>query len=174
MRLLAVALALAFALAVSGKPNVVGHHHDGGELNAEPSVDHPSTSTPSPPSPPSGGHEHGHLPPGTSPLLKLNESEVLLHHAPDPLSYWAHDAGMRLGPDGVSIVPSSSDDNSKNHGSLMAIHAVAMTLAFFAVLPIGESNRKLSQTNRKLTELNHDCIDGPELSTDDDENFWRS
>lgn len=136
MRLSAVALVLALAVSVSAVPNVVGHHHHHDE---ELNTDHPSTSPPSIPFPPAGGHEHGHLPPGISPLLKLNESEVLLHHAPDPLSYWAHDIGMRLGPDGVSIVPSSKDESSKSHGFLMAIHVVCMTMSFFAILPIGES-----------------------------------
>lgn len=70
-----------------------------------------------------GEHGHGH---GTGALVvKLNETDVLLSHAPTPLSYWSIDIdGYRPG--------------ETRHPGLMVLHVIMMTLAFFAALPAGQ------------------------------------
>lgn len=78
-------------------------------------------------------HSHGHA----APLSELNETEVLLHHAPDPLSYWAYDNGMKLGADGIGLVPSSPDGRKRGYRALLVTHVAAMVVAFFGILPIG-------------------------------------
>lgn len=131
MRALGVLLALA--LAVRAIPD---------DIHVHGTVPDDIAASPAPPPPmhsmqPASEHEHGHG--HGTPLLELNETEVLLHHAPDPLSYWAYDIlGLRLGADGVSIVPASPDDDQRTYGGLMAVHVACMMVAFFAVLPLGE------------------------------------
>lgn len=115
-----VSLAAALALFVSASPD--GEHHD----------EHPSKSMSSGTG---GGHQHGHG--HGAPLQELNETEILTHHAPDPLSYWAHDRGYKIASDGVSLVPASPDDAPRTYPIFMALHVVSMVLAFFAVLPLG-------------------------------------
>lgn len=69
------------------------------------------------------GHGHGH---GTgAPVVELNETDILLSHAPTPLSYWSIDIdGYRPG--------------ETRHPGLMVLHAIMMTLAFFGALPAGQ------------------------------------
>jgi hypothetical protein len=69
------------------------------------------------------GHGHGH---GTgAPIVELNETDVLLSHAPTPLSYWSIDIdGYRPG--------------ETRHPGLMVLHAIMMSLAFFGALPAGQ------------------------------------
>ncbi|KAI9513174.1 hypothetical protein F5148DRAFT_1273139 [Russula earlei] len=73
-------------------------------------------------------HGHGHE---SAPLLELNETEVLLHHAPTPPSYW-------------SIDIDDPDPGKTRHPSLMALHALFMTSAFFGALPAGIALRSLN------------------------------
>jgi hypothetical protein len=68
------------------------------------------------------GHGHGHA----APLLELNETEVLLHHASTPPSYW-------------SIDIDDPDSGNARHPHLMFIHSLFMMLAFFGALPAGSS-----------------------------------
>lgn len=69
------------------------------------------------------GHGHGHG--NAAPIVELNETDVLLDHAPTPPSYWSIDIdGYRSGQTG--------------HPGLMALHAIMMALAFFGALPAGQ------------------------------------
>ncbi|KAF8486682.1 hypothetical protein JB92DRAFT_2759549 [Gautieria morchelliformis] len=77
----------------------------------------------------SHSHQSQHRHP--QPLLELNETDVLLYHAPDPLSYWVHDFEW----DHV--------ESSSNWRGLMALHVVGMCLAFFILLPVGISLRSV-------------------------------
>jgi hypothetical protein len=66
------------------------------------------------------GHGHGHM----APIVQLNETEVLLYHAPTPPSYWTVDIDEH-------------DSGNTRHPGLMALHALFMMLAFFGALPAG-------------------------------------
>ena len=68
------------------------------------------------------GHGHGHA----APLVELNETEVLLYHAPTPPSYW-------------SIDIDDPDPENERHPSLMLLHSLFMISAFFGALPAGSS-----------------------------------
>lgn len=70
---------------------------------------------------PRDDHHHHHA----APLLKLNETEVTLYHAPTPPSYWTIDIVYQ--DEGVSRYP-----------GLMALHAIFMCMAFFVALPVGK------------------------------------
>ncbi|KZW04447.1 hypothetical protein EXIGLDRAFT_599150 [Exidia glandulosa HHB12029] len=72
-------------------------------------------------------HSHGH----GAPAQALNESELLHSHGADPLSYIVHD----LWPD--------VDRDSDAWPSLMVLHVVALSLAFFVFLPISISLRSV-------------------------------
>ena len=71
-------------------------------------------------------HRHAHRHGNAAPLVELNETEVLLHHAPTPPSYW-------------SIDIDDPDPGNARHPSLMLLHSLFMMLAFFGVLPAGSS-----------------------------------
>lgn len=73
------------------------------------------------------GHGHGHA----APLVKLNETEVLLHHIPTPPSYW-------------SIDIDDPDPEDARHPGLMLLHSLFMMLAFFGALPAGSSWHPIS------------------------------
>jgi hypothetical protein len=64
------------------------------------------------------GDEHAHMG-HAEPLRHINETEILQHHDPDPLSYWAHD-GMK---------------NETSYRALMVAHVVGMCLAYWLLLP---------------------------------------
>lgn len=85
----------------------------------------------------SSGHSHGH----GKPKLELNETEILENFGPDPLSYYAHDFQL--------------EGAEKSMGGLMVFHIVIMSLAFFVMLPFGESNPslvpELELTSQKLS-----------------------
>ncbi|GAA5923680.1 hypothetical protein JCM1841_004825 [Sporobolomyces salmonicolor] len=66
----------------------------------------------------SSGTEHEHGLAHGPPLLVINETEILLHHAPDPPSYYDFDQGED-GKPGVLVV-----------------HVALMTFAFFVLLPL--------------------------------------
>lgn len=74
-----------------------------------------------------------------SPLTVLNETEILLGHDPDPLSYWAHDFESPELP---------------SYQGLMVAHVVGMSLAFFGLLPAGEQLRPMLREDL-LTSLSH-------------------
>lgn len=64
-------------------------------------------------------HEHHHQ---GAPLLKLNETEVLILHSPTPPSYYTIDW--------------EDDGHNACHGGFMILHGVFMCLAFFVSLPL--------------------------------------
>lgn len=129
----AVVLAATFSFAVADDHH---HLHEYGDEHDVTTVPKPTMPMSSSSASAGGGYGHGGH---GAPLLELDEAEVLQHHAPDPLSYWAHDIGMALGADGISIVPAAAgDDTERTYPMLMALHVVCMTLSFFAVLPVGE------------------------------------
>ena len=66
------------------------------------------------------GHSHNHH---AAPLLELNETEVMLHHAPTPPSYYTIDW--------------EDEGYEKRHGGFMIIHGLFMSFAFFVALPMG-------------------------------------
>jgi hypothetical protein len=68
---------------------------------------------------------HSHHDSHSAPLLQLNESEVLMHHAPTPPSYWTIDID-------------DHDPGVSRHPGLMIIHGLLMSLAFFVALPMGK------------------------------------
>lgn len=72
------------------------------------------------------GGGHGHHNTHAAPLLQLNETEVTMHHAPTPPSYW-------------SIDIDNVESDSSRHPGLMALHGILMSLAFFVALPMCES-----------------------------------
>jgi hypothetical protein len=72
------------------------------------------------------GHGHGHGHGHAAPIVQLNESEILLDHAPTPPSYWTIDID-------------ESHPGNNRHPSLMALHALFMIFAFLGALPAGLS-----------------------------------
>lgn len=74
-------------------------------------------------------HAHSQKTHHSQPLDELDEAEVLRHHPPDPLSYWAHDFESHSDNEGGS---------SGNWRGLMGLHVVGMSLAFFVLLPVGK------------------------------------
>jgi hypothetical protein len=75
------------------------------------------------------GHGHGHG--NAAPIVQLNETDVLLHHAPTPPSYW-------------SIDFDDPDPGNARHPSLMVLHSLFMMLAFLGALPAGSSWHAIS------------------------------
>jgi hypothetical protein len=75
------------------------------------------------------GHPHGHG--HAAPLVEINETEVLLDHAPTPPSYW-------------SIDIDDHDSGNARHPRLMLLHSLFMMSAFFGALPAGLSWHALS------------------------------
>ena len=71
------------------------------------------------------GHGHAHNNAHTPPIVVLNETEVLMYHAPTPDSYWSLDI------DGVH-------PEEKRYPALMGMHVLFMSAAFFGALPVGE------------------------------------
>lgn len=94
------------------------HHHDHDSMTPEPKLD---------------PHEHAHGNHHAQPLLELNETDVLLFHAPTPESYWTIDM------DNV-------DPTQKRYPAFMALHILFMSLAFFGALPIGIALRSVKHS----------------------------
>jgi hypothetical protein len=69
------------------------------------------------------GHSHHNS--HAVPNVQLNETEVLMYHAPTPDSYWTIDI------DG-------DDPDVSRHPGLMILHGLLMSLAFFVALPMGK------------------------------------
>ena len=68
-----------------------------------------------------GSHHHNHH---AAPLVELNETEILMYHAPTPPSYYTLDF--------------EDDGYEQRPKSLMIFHGIFMCLAFFVSLPVGE------------------------------------
>lgn len=66
---------------------------------------------------------HSHHSHNAAPLLVLNETEVTMHHAPTPPSYYTVDW--------------EEEGYQSRHPGLMIFHGIFMSLAFFVALPIG-------------------------------------
>ncbi|TFK76049.1 hypothetical protein BDN72DRAFT_891903 [Pluteus cervinus] len=79
-----------------------------------------------------GHHHHG------APLTELNETEILLHHAPTPPSYYTVDW------EGDSL-------SEPAHPGLIVTHAVLLGLAFFVALPAGIALRSVSHAAYRVT-----------------------
>lgn len=101
-----------------------------------------------------GDHHMIHGPP----LLELNETELTLHHQPIPESYYTIDFD-------------DLEHASERHPGLMFLHATAMVLAWFVMLPAGEYHwmSKVAQCQHNsrycnafgescLAQDGHDCF----------------
>ena len=66
---------------------------------------------------------HMHMHSG-QPMSEINETEILQWHLPTPPSYWSIDIEDR-------------DPNVPRYPTLIALHALFMSLAFFVALPAG-------------------------------------
>lgn len=71
-----------------------------------------------------GDHMHHNM--HAAPVIQLNETEILLDHAPTPPSYYTIDF--------------EDDSGASRYPGLMGLHIVFMSLAFFGALPVGESD----------------------------------
>ncbi|KAI0265166.1 hypothetical protein BC834DRAFT_843769 [Gloeopeniophorella convolvens] len=76
-------------------------------------------------------HEHGHGHGNMPPIVELNETEILLSHAPTPPSYWSIDIDDRT-------------PEQTRYPGLMGFHALMMSLAFFGALPAGIALRSVN------------------------------
>ena len=66
-------------------------------------------------------HAHNpHIPP----LYQLNESDIAIHHAPTPNSYWSIDVDR-------------VDPTAPTRPTLIVLHVFFLSLAFFVALPLG-------------------------------------
>lgn len=84
-----------------------------------------------------GGHHNHHA----APLLKLNETEIIMHHAPTPPSYYTIDW--------------EGDGSEKRHPGLLVSHAVLMSLAFFLLLPVGKKFHSLFKIVDSACTISH-------------------
>jgi hypothetical protein len=74
------------------------------------------------------GHSHHNS--HAAPLLQINETEVLMYHAPTPPSYWTIDID-------------SPDPDVPRYPGLIIVHGLLMSLAFFVTLPMGKCKIQL-------------------------------
>ncbi|PPQ77379.1 hypothetical protein CVT25_010960 [Psilocybe cyanescens] len=95
---------------------------------AVPSSDHPSSLAIR------DGHEHQHA--HGVPLLELNETQVIMYHAPTPPSYYTLDF--------------EDEGYQKRHKGLMIFHGIFMCLAFFVSLPVGIALRSVNHAAHSL------------------------
>jgi len=84
-----------------------------------------------------GGHHNQHA----APLLQLNETEIIVHHAPTPPSYYTIDW--------------EGGGSEKRHPGLLISHAVLMSLAFFLLLPVGKRFHSLFKTMGSASTIRH-------------------
>lgn len=82
---------------------------------------------------PSSTHGHSHHHGATPPLMVLNETDILLTHQPNPLSYWTHDYVLEPGDDRLG-------GRGQWGGWIIWGHAVGMTVALVLLFPLGEYN----------------------------------
>ena len=80
-----------------------------------------------PASHPSSSHSHSH----GAPLIELDEAGLIAEHGPDLPSYWTNDFGG----------PGDAEPSKDTKRGFMILHVVAMCLAFFGALPVGEYYR---------------------------------
>lgn len=135
---LAIAFAALTTLALthaSPTPHEGHHGFPGKEFDS--TVIHSNDSHPHAHQSSGGEHSHGH----GAPLEVFNETQVLIGHAPDPLSYIAYDLfGERQGyksgwgDDAYDIVVYKG----KSHGWLMIWHVIATISAYFFALPASQ------------------------------------
>lgn len=122
-------------------------HHHGGEGEDDEAADEEPTLPPSTPTivdnivdgsgqimepiptSPSGGHSHHHH--GMAPLTILNETDILLSHDPNPLSYWTHDWTFAAGDERLQ-------GRGQYGGWIVYGHAATMTIGMLFLLPLGE------------------------------------
>ncbi|KAJ3929096.1 MAG: cytoplasmic protein [Lentinula lateritia] len=83
-----------------------------------------------------GDHHMIHGPP----LLELNETELTLHHQPIPESYYTIDFD-------------DLEHASERHPGLMFLHATAMVLAWFVMLPAGIAMRSVNHAWHKMVMI---------------------
>ncbi|KIM46022.1 hypothetical protein M413DRAFT_300680 [Hebeloma cylindrosporum] len=83
------------------------------------------------------GHSH-HAHKG-APLLVLNETEVTMHHAPTPPSYYTIDW--------------EEEGYQSRYPGLMIFHGIFMSLAFFVALPIGIALRSVNHAAHYMATL---------------------
>ena len=121
--------------------------HQGGIMDQQPHPPSNSTSLddvvlePIPAHSSSSHHHHG----ATTPLTELNETEILLHHQPNPLSYWTHDFTF-----------DASDERLGGRGQwggwIIWGHALGMTVALVLLFPLGESYRSVYQAREPFKQ----------------------
>ncbi|THH02427.1 hypothetical protein EW026_g477 [Hermanssonia centrifuga] len=122
--LLIPALAAAFAVAAPPSPDA---SHDLADIASEVLLTRRDE------------HEHGHGHQAAT-VMVLNETEILLYHAPTPPSYWSIDFGDR-----------QPDD--KRYPGLMGLHIAFMVLAFFGALPVGIALRSVKHAWHGLSVI---------------------
>ncbi|KAL7415515.1 hypothetical protein BDY24DRAFT_337910 [Mrakia frigida] len=78
----------------------------------------------------SSHHHHG----ASTPLTELNETEILLHHQPNPLSYWTHDWNL-----------DATDERLGGRGQwggwIVWGHALGMTVGLLLLFPLAHALR---------------------------------
>ncbi|KAI0053061.1 hypothetical protein FA95DRAFT_1552948 [Auriscalpium vulgare] len=82
------------------------------------------------------GHPHGH----SAPKTHINETDVLLTHAPTPPSYYSIDFDHH-------------DSDDKRYPALMALHIAFMSAAFFGALPAGIALRSVKHAWHGLSMI---------------------
>ncbi|KAI0693814.1 hypothetical protein BC835DRAFT_1275468 [Cytidiella melzeri] len=85
------------------------------------------------------GHDHGHDH-HAQPITVLNETEVLMSHAPTPDSYWSLDID-RVHPE------------ESRYPGLMGLHVFFMSAAFFGALPVGIALRSTRHASHGLATI---------------------
>lgn len=86
-----------------------------------------------------GDHMHMHHNMNAPPLTELNETELLLYHAPTPPSYYTIDF--------------EDDSGAPRYPGFMALHIVFMSLAFFGALPAGIALRSVKHAWHGFTVI---------------------
>lgn len=71
----------------------------------------------------------------------IDESEILQHHDPDPISYYQYDY-ENAEPD-LPVAELANIRTDSRHGGLMVFHTFALTIGYLMVLPTRQSCGKL-------------------------------
>ncbi|KAF9222086.1 hypothetical protein BS17DRAFT_235152 [Gyrodon lividus] len=79
-------------------------------------------------------HHHG------EPLTEINETEIIMWHLPTPPSYWSIDIEDR-------------DPDASRYPTLMGMHVLFMSLAFFVALPAGIAMRSVEHACHGYTVI---------------------
>lgn len=80
-------------------------------------------------------HSH-HSNPHPTPASSLNQSIILLSHAPTPLSYLAYDQKLVIIDPSTGALAPNPNPHFKPHPLWIILHAVGMSLAWFVSLPL--------------------------------------